>query len=331
MQAYSDTAARTRLTTHDLKPGPGIYQSSGGMFDVLLGEDSAGLLIKASSSGDIESLRSMLSQPEWIKTASEKQHAIYFVSESSHKGDVREVMAMPFSNLERAVFKAAENDNPITVSVLLDFALQQGIEPSSIVSYWTIDRAIKSGRAAVLDALASVDRTVANRHLHHGVLALDQAMQRRQTEVVVVLLKHGADTSPNVTSSRSERSYESSLLSLSLTLGEGTRLTEMLLERHTPVARSGALHHAAELGRLDHIRLLMQHDADVNEPLTPEMLARYHHDRLVGRTPLHFAASRGHVEAMQLLESFGARRDVEDAKGKTPAQLFAEQGDKTTY
>lgn len=109
-------------------------------------------------------------------------------------------MAMPFSNLERAVFKAAEDNKPAAVSVLPDFASQHGIEPSSIVSY---------------------------------------------------------------------------------------------------------------------------------ERLTPQMLPRYYQNHLVGRTPLHFADARGDIEAMQSLEKSGARSGVEDANGKTAAQLFAGQGDET--
>jgi hypothetical protein len=39
---------------------------------------------------------------------------------------------------------------------------------------------------------------------------------------------------------------------------------------------------------------------------------------------MHFAASGGQVDAMKLLESNGARSDVKDLNGKTPAQLLEE-------
>jgi hypothetical protein len=84
----------------DLKPHPGIYHSSREVFDVLIGEDAALPLIEALSSDDNTTLRSMLSQPQWIKIALEKPHCIYNqdrpVDDENH---VRTVRAMPLSNL----------------------------------------------------------------------------------------------------------------------------------------------------------------------------------------------------------------------------------------
>lgn len=317
------------LTLADLSPQPALYESSRGMMDVLVGEDIAYALIQASSTGDTEGLQNLLLQPEWIKTAMESQHAVYYVNQSPREGDLREVMAMPYSNLLRAVFLAAEHDHPAAVSVLLKFASQQRIKPSSVIERETLSRTLQRGRAEVLDAMASADRTVVNRHIHHGHMALDMAVESYRTATVAVLLAHGADPSPDVITYRSGRTYSSSILSLSVMVSPGTRMTELLLEHGVQVARSGALHYAVEFARLDHMRLLIQHGADVNEQLTAEMLPRYHHDHYVGRTPLHLAASRGRVKAMQLLESNGARSDVVDVNGKTPAQLLEETDGKT--
>lgn len=40
---------------------------------------------------------------------------------------------------------------------------------------------------------------------------------------------------------------------------------------------------------------------------------------------MHFAASKGQVEAMKLLKSNGARSDVKDVNGKTPLELLEER------
>jgi ankyrin repeat protein len=88
----------------------------------------------------------------------------------------------------------------------------------------------------------------------------------------------------------------------------------MLLERGVPLAQTGALHTAAKYGRFDTIRLLLRHGADVNEVLLNGF----------GRTPLHFAAWKGQVEAMKLLEENGARGDIKDEHGKTAQQLLEE-------
>lgn len=111
---------------------------------------------------------------------------------------------------------------------------------------------------------ASANPTVVIFPLGQGTLPLDQAVKRGQTEVVALSLQLGADPIRPASSLKTAGSYRSSLLSLALE-AEGTRMTELLLKHGVSVARSGALHLAAELGALDTMRLLMQHSADVNE------------------------------------------------------------------
>jgi ankyrin repeat protein len=100
---------------------------------------------------------------------------------------------------------------------------------------------------------------------------------------------------------------------------EGPRMTEMLLEHGMPITGSGALHTAAVFGQHDTMRLLIQHGANVEEGLL----------NWRNWTPMHAAASKGKVDAMKLLEKIGARSDLKDTDGKTPAQLLEEQN--TTY
>jgi ankyrin repeat protein len=167
--------------------------------------------------------------------------------------------------------------------------------------------------------MASVDPKVVTFPLGHGNLPLVQAVKRGKTEVVAVLLQHGANPI------RTDRvvSYALSLLSFAAR-AEGPRMTELLLKHGASVACSGALHTAANLGALDTMRLLMQHGADVNELLPADTLSPPHKSLYPSWTPLHFAASGGQVDAMKLLESNGARSDVKDMNGKTPAQLLEE-------
>ena len=65
------------LTMADLKELPSSYDSIRDVGDVLIGEDTARLLIEASSSGNDTALQSLLSQPQWIKTILETPHSIY--------------------------------------------------------------------------------------------------------------------------------------------------------------------------------------------------------------------------------------------------------------
>ena len=316
----SFTVVMTELTMADLKPYPGTYQSSREVFDVLIGEDAALPLIEALSSGDNTTLRSMLSQPQWIKIALEKPHCIYFQERPiDDKNYVRTVMAMPLSTLERAIIIAARDGHAAAVSTLLNFASQQGIKPMSVITRWAVDRAINNGHAPVFEAMISVDPKVVTFPLGHGNLPLVQAVKRRKTEVVAVLLQHGA----NPLRTDKVMSYNSSLLSFAAR-AEGPRMTELLLKHGVSVACSGALHSAANLGALDIMRFLMQHGADVNELLPAETLPHFYKPLCPTWTPMHFAASRGQVDAMKLLESNGARSDMKDLNGKTPAQLLEE-------
>jgi ankyrin repeat protein len=308
------------LTMADLKPTPDVYQSSREVFDVLIGEDAALPLIEAISSGDNTALESMLSQPQWIKIVLEEPHCIYYQDcPIDDKNQVRTVMAMPLSNLVRAIIIAARDGHAAAVSTLLSFASQQGIKPMSVIMRWAVDRAINNGHAAVLEAMISADPKVVTFPLGHGNQPLVQAVKRSKTEVVAVLLQHGADPI------RTDKviSYNSSLLSFAAR-AEGSRMTELLLKHGVTVACSGALHTAANLGALDTIRLLIQHGADVNELLPANTLHQFYKPLYPSWTPMHFAASGGQVDAMELLQSNGARSDVKDVNGKTPAQLLEE-------
>uniref|UniRef100_A0A8H7N1H5 Uncharacterized protein n=1 Tax=Bionectria ochroleuca TaxID=29856 RepID=A0A8H7N1H5_BIOOC len=97
-------------------------------------------------------------------------------------------------------------------------------------------------------------------------------------------------------------------------MADGPRITKMLLKHGVPIPQSSALHAAARFRQLDTMRILLQHGANVNE-VDPNWS---------NWTPMHFAASKGQVDAMKLLGDVGARSDLKDANGKTPAQLLEE-------
>jgi ankyrin repeat protein len=91
-------------------------------------------------------------------------------------------------------------------------------------------------------------------------------------------------------------------------------MIEMLIEHGSPIAGTAALHIAARYGELGVMRLLLRHGADVNEVL----------DGWNDWTPMHLAASKRQIEAMKLLEEYGALSDFKDKNGKTAAQLLDE-------
>ncbi|KAJ8115449.1 hypothetical protein OPT61_g2901 [Boeremia exigua] len=300
-------------TAADLKPYPTGYESDREVGDVLLGEDKARPLIEASASGNETVLQSLLSQPQHVQTMLEKPHCIY-VEDRPRKGpgDVRSVAAMRRSNVERALLAAAEIGDAAIVSTLVDFAIQHNMKESDVITRFLVTKIIDSGHAAVFKALASAYPDVINFHIHHGFLPLYEAVRLRRVHIVAVLLELGADPLPPL--SRRDGSYNQSLMSLAA-MSQYPHMTEMLLEHGMPIPHTGALHTAARHGRLDTMRLLLQHGADVNETVGEGWHCW---------TPLHFAASRGAVDAMKLLEQSGAQSDVKDTRGKTAAEVLEE-------
>lgn len=282
--------------------------------DVLIGEDAARLLIEASSSGDDTALQSLLSQPKWAKIMLEEPHSIYNESRPRQgSDDPPKVSVRQIGNIERAFTVAVRNRHPAILSTLMAFSKNQGIDASEFIAKTTMYKIIDNEHAWVFRALASADPNIVNFHIAHGTLALYEAVRRRQTDLVAVLLEFGADPLHSVQQHKSIGTYNSSLMSRAA-MAEGPRMTKMLLEHGAPIAHTAALHTAARFGRLDTMRLLMQHGADVDE-----VIIEWHY-----WTPMHFAASRGIVDAMKLLEGTGARLDLKDEDGKTPAQLLEE-------
>lgn len=90
----------------DLSPLAASYESSRGLWGVLVVEDAALPVIEASSSGDLERLHDLLSQQHWAKIGLQQQHAIYHVGGVSVDGQDPDVSAKPQLNLERAIIKA---------------------------------------------------------------------------------------------------------------------------------------------------------------------------------------------------------------------------------
>lgn len=302
----------TELTAADLKDHPSSYQSLRDVGDVLLGEDTARDLIEASTSGDNTALQTMLSQPQWMHTMLEKQHVIYSGKDASNTA--REVLAKPLPNIERCLAVAAENGHAAVISTLLACAAKHEIESSDVVTRSVINNAIGGGHATAFKALASADPDIINFSLPHGARPLHEAVRRDKPDIVAVLLELGADPSNSAVYPKADGSYRSSLMSHAAS-GSSARMTEMLLQRGASIAQTGALHTAARCGRLDTMRLLLQHGASIDETL-PD----WHN-----WTPMHFAASRGQVNAIKLLGENGASTNIVDANGKTAVQLLENQ------
>ena len=79
-----------------------------------------------------------------------------------------------------------------------------------------------------------------------------------------------------------------------------------------------ALHHAADNGQTDAVRLLIQHGADVNHRTKHDGPSELNFGTFWGETPLHVAAVRGDKEMVETLLAGGGDKTIKTAKGETP-------------
>jgi hypothetical protein len=316
----------TEVTSADLRALPSKYQSSRGLGDVLLGEDTACSLLDASSTGDIAALRKIIEERPEI--ALESPHRIYDEDRPSNdKSDMRGVLAMKRSNVYQATLGAAENGHAIAVSTLLDFASRNDVKLSSAIDRVTIKKTVENGHADVFEVLAKASPNVAIFDIIQGQRPLDFAIASNDVELAKVILQHGGGR--EFPSPRPTSSYRGSRLCRSVRSSEST-MTTLLLQHGYAVQKSGALQMAAERGAVETIRLLVDgYGADVNEQLPAESLPRADNALFASFTPIHFAARLGREEAMKLLESYGAKSDTLDVKGRTPWQLLEERKEAT--
>jgi ankyrin repeat protein len=74
------------------------------------------------------------------------------------------------------------------------------------------------------------------------------------------------------------------------------------------------LHAACLCGNVEMVRLLLENEADPDASTSTNM-----------RTPLHWAAQKGHLEIMKILVKFGANISARDKFGLTPRYLAAQK------
>lgn len=304
--------------------------SSKDQFAVPEGElDTALSVIDACIAGDNTTLRDLLSQSKWTTIMLDVQYCIISENRPVDKNvtdDKREVNADLLPNLTRAMNLAAVRGHTEVVTTLLDFAKQHGVDLLDVIRYHAVLRVIYGNYTDVLEALIAGKRSVVTFHMGHGLQPLDVAIRSRKPDIVDVLFRHGATVKHpghGGYGHKRDGSYRASLLSKAAA-AESPRIMETLLKYGATIPESGALHYAAECGRLENMRVLIERGADVNELLPPEGL----HEMYASWTPMHFAAYGRKVDAMELLESSTARTDVKDKEGRTPSQLLEEEMEK---
>jgi ankyrin repeat protein len=288
-------------------------QSSNPIGEVLVGENVAAPLIEAASTGNLHRLQNMLDDPSWVEIALRKQQYIYRQTRpAENRDDVRAVATEEHRGIEIAVLAAAKNGRAEVVSFLFDFETRHSI---CVVSRPTIIAAIENNHINVLEALDKVDPSFMYGHLDHKHTAIDLAILRKNLEMVTRLLELN-NGHPKYRDDYRKRRLRHAARS-------GTvPILQLLLDNGYTIPGSGALHGAAERNATDRMRFLVEQGADIDEVGSSEDSGPDHAAVGNSRSPMHYAARSGNQEAMELLESLGAKTDVRDIDGKTPKELL---------
>lgn len=151
---------------------------------------------------------------------------------------------------------------------------------------------------------------------------LSNAATHDDFEIATICLSYGADPNANLVDE-----HMSILAAVAELASVG--MARLLLKHGARLRGSGAIVKAAEAGKLEMVRVLLEEGADVNEigiehPIDP----RYKEDM---GTALHRAVVEGHEEIVRFLLAHGAAVILEDPMGRTPLALAMDQGNDAIY
>jgi ankyrin repeat protein len=289
------------------------HQSSNPIGEVLVGENVAEPLIEAASAGDLSKLQSMLEDSSWVEIALRRQHYVYReMRPAENKDDVRAVATEECRGVVKAVLAAAKNGHAEVVSFLFDVGTRHDVYA---LSRPAIIAAVENNYVNVVEALDKADPSYMYGHLDFKHTPIDLAIKHKNLEMVKRMLELMDGHS------RYRDDYRKVRLRHAARCGT-VPILQLLLDNGYPIAGTGALHGAAERNAIERMRFLIEQGADIDE-LCPEK--SLHDPTLCGsRSPMHFAARSGQQEAMELLETLGAKTDVKDINGKTPRDLLEE-------
>lgn len=275
-----------------------------------------------------------------------------FVHGTPHLGETNFGVGMPLLHL------AASRGQTAAVRILLTESVSPGVE--DFFGRTALYHSTTNGTASVtallmarglqrslfdtialadapgLKALLVADAQRANATNQLGRTPLLQAVERGQLEIVQTLLAHGAN--PDRAYVPMPRLYMDGFLGGTVPLhlavwSNRVDVAEALVSAKASLAPQNArgysaLHFAVARGHREMTAWLLARGADPNVQSVvaittgPGMFPpTIPHQLNAGWTPLHLAVSYGHPALIELLVAKGAKLDVTDSQGRTPADL----------
>lgn len=169
-------------------------------------------------------------------------------------------------------------------------------------------------QAKSLDVYKVVVPAGYNLNHDHGMIGGPLCWVGNDVALAAYLLSHGAD--PN--SDLQTGIYQPLALAARFP-GDNLEMVELFINYGAQVDRSGALLVAAQHGKLETVRCLIAHDANVNLIRWTDTMIFKRPDQ--AESALHRAVKGSHEAVVALLLENGADVNLEDANGKTPLDL----------
>lgn len=156
-----------------------------------------------------------------------------------------------------------------------------------------------------------------------GRSPLSQAAEYNETAVVSHLLEHGVCPDMLDVNGYADSQNNAGLTPLWWAIRNGNVGPTRALLNHGAdpykagqnKEKGGAIHWAAEIGRTEMIKILLEKDPQINE-----------RDNYHQQTPLSWAAERGHLQSVRLLLDHGADQKLADKNGRQPLSWAAQNG-----
>lgn len=274
-------------------------------------------LLQACSSGNGSNLQTLLADPKYAQIALAEEMRPY------------NAVSVSIPNLSLLLQSAARAGQSASVKDLIHFASENDSPLSTLITSDTLLAALGGGSLDVLTLLVAAMPETANLDLGHLGDPLAQALHKQQLDHASYLLDHGANPN-NRCAGHQGPGYHLRVAAQKLSL----EYTTLLLRHGAQVPQSGALHMAAEKGRVDVLQALVEGagggDDVVDERLEPNVgfLSHRHKQQQASETPLLIATRRGQRETVRWLLERGASVKIQDLQGKTAGMIAAEGKDE---
>ena len=290
-------------------------------------QDPGDELLTACSAGSLDQVQTLLSGPSMIKTALSYQKRPYH--------DDYELMRS-FLNLQVMLERAARSGHASTVEYVLAFGHQHNVPYDTLITRDAIVAALNSNNVDVLRKFVAVMPECVNFDMSLSGDPLCQAVmgsrnmplyRNDRLEIVAFLLDHGADPNKRCPQHNGPGHH----LWLAAWFGPLV-ITNLLLQHGAQVAQSGAIHKAAEKGRINVLEALLKHGANLDERLDPDVGFIGHgpeRQQEASETPLHVAVAHGQIDVAAWLLERGVDADVRGARGRTPFDIASSSGNET--